>query len=87
MDLELDNFSVFRMFNNCTVTSELFLSNFYNLLEIIFRGQPLHCSQSLPTVSLLDPDVNQSLLDRLVVSFVCISKRIKCFQVLNMRHF
>ena len=81
--LELDDLPVLRMFHDSPVAGELLLANPHYLLEVILIRESLHGSQCLPSIPLLDPDVDDGVLDAVTVSLVGIEERIKSFKVLN----
>ena len=81
--LELDDLPVLGMFHDSPVAGELLLTNPHNLLEVVLIRESLHGGQGLPSVPLLDPDVDDGVLDAVTVSLVGIEERIKSFEVLN----
>lgn len=58
VSLQLDNFPIFSMLHHCTIAIELLLANFNKFLEIKLGVDPLYSGQGLPSVSLLDTDVD-----------------------------
>jgi len=77
VSLKLNNLSCFFVFYECAVASEFLLEGFQELLGIILLGQALQSRESLPSVSLLNTDVDVVLLGPNVlcgadrVSLVC----------------
>ena len=87
LHLQLDNFSVLRVLDDCAVASKLFLRYLDDLLEVVLCGEALDGGERLPTVPLLDPDVDEALVPgtRVLVSGG-VRKGIVRLQVLNTRH-
>merc|ERR1719464_1462335 len=51
------------MFNYNSIASKLLFTSFDNSLKIIFGGETLNCSQSFLTISLLNSNVYQTILN------------------------
>merc|ERR1719483_1268690 len=51
------------MFNYNSIASKLLFTSFDNSLKIIFGGETLNCSQSFTTISLLNSNVYQTILN------------------------
>jgi len=73
ISLELDNLTHFLIVNNGSVAGEFFLEFLEYFLEVVFLTQALQGGQSLPSIPLLDTDMNVIGLRSNVTS---ISKRI-----------
>lgn len=84
--LQLNHFTIFRMIDYGTITGELFFAGLDDFLLIVVVADTLHSGQSLSATTLLDPNVNQSLLVTLVIGSVCVSKGIESLKVLYVAH-
>ena len=84
--LKLQNLSILRVIHHGPVTGKLLLGHLDDLLEVVLVTQALHSGQGLPAVPLLDPDVNQTILNRFVISFGGVSEGIEGFEVLDVGH-
>jgi len=70
--LQLDDLAEFLVVYERAVAGEFFLEGFQELLEVVFFGNSLEGRQRLPTIALLDTDVDVVLLR----ANVLISQRI-----------
>ena len=84
--LELDDLPVLGMFHDSPVAGELLLANPHDLLEVVLLGQSLHGGEGLPSVPLLDPDVDDGVLHTLAIALVGVSEGVEGDQVLNVGH-
>jgi len=83
--LKLDDFTDLLIFDEGTVASEFLLESLEELPRVVFLGEALQGCQRLATISLLDTDMDVTLLASYVLitkllSFVC--KRVDSFEVL-----
>lgn len=61
--LQLENLAVLRVFNNCAVACKVLFAGTNNLLLVEVFGDSLHSCQRFSAVSLLNPNVDQPVLD------------------------
>lgn len=66
--LQLKDLTVFGMLDDGAVACELLLACAYDLLEIVFRRQTLDRGQCFASVTLLDTNVDESVLDVIIES-------------------
>lgn len=81
--LELKNFAVFRVLDNGSVARKFLLARPDDLLQIILRRKALDRGEGFAAVSLLDPYVDEAILDAFFRALDCISKRVEGVQVLD----
>ena len=87
--LELDDLPVLGMFHDSPVAGELLLANPHNLLEVVLVRESLHGGQGLPSIPLLDPDVDDGVLDALTSPLLASRKGSKAlrFSILDIVDF
>lgn len=91
ISLKLNHFTILRVFDDGSITRKFLLqlvrqrhddeftnllASFYDFLLIIRIGNPLDSSQSFTSVSLLDSNMNQTILKTFIISLVSIKKRV-----------
>ena len=86
LTLKLQDLAILRVIHHGAVTCKLLLGHLDDLLEVVLVTQSLHRGQGLPAVPLLDPDVHQTILNRLVISFGGVSERVEGFEFLDVGH-
>ena len=86
ISLKLEHLPVLRMLHNSSIAGELLLANPHDLLEVVLLGQSLHGGEGLPSVPLLDPDVDDGVLHTLAIALVGVSEGVEGDQVLNVGH-
>ena len=64
VSLELNDLSVLRMFHYGSIAGKFLLDNFDDLLEVEFRRHSLHSCQRFSTVTLLNTNVDVTILSR-----------------------
>merc|ERR1712025_21955 len=76
------------MFNYNSIASKLLFTSFDNSLKIIFGGETLNCSQSFTTISLLNSNVYQTILNwtTSVITLGSIRKGINFIEVCYVGH-
>jgi len=84
--LQLNNLPVFWVFNHSAVAGKVLLTCPYNLLLVEVVRDALDGGQCFASISLLDSNVDQTILYTLFVTTNCIRKWIKSLQILNARH-
>jgi len=83
VSLQLDDLAVLGMLHDRAVAGELLLAHPHDLLQVVLVGQPLHGGEGLPAVPLLDPDVDDGVLNAVSVALVSVQERIESLEVLN----
>merc|ERR1719331_1379160 len=76
------------MFNYNSIASKLLFTSFDNSLKIIFGGETLNCSQSFTTISLLNSNVYQTILNwaTSVITLGSIREGINFIEVCYVGH-
>jgi hypothetical protein len=82
ISLQLNNFTILGMVNNSSVTGKLLLASLDYFSLVVIITDSLDGSQHFSTATLLDSDMNQSLLVALIIGLVCICEWIELLQVL-----
>jgi len=84
--LKLDDLTGFHVVDDSAVAGEFLLESLQDLLGIILLGQSLQSGQGLPTVALLDTDVDIVVLRADVVGVterITFGKRVNGVEVLH----
>jgi len=84
--LQLDHLAVLGVLDDGAVAREVFLARSDYLLLVEVIGDALNRGQGFPSVTLLDSDVDQTVLYTLVITPDGVRKRIECLQILDARH-
>lgn len=85
--LQLNDFTILGMINHSAVTGELLFACFHNFLFIEIVRYALDSGQGFAAVTLLNPNVDQTVLSSSLITTKCISEWVDSFKVLNVcRH-